>query len=119
MTLSTKIRLGFFVVIAVLIAHSCVFDRATWYGESWRGKPMANGKPYNPDALTCASWHYPLGTKLHITHDKRSVTVQVTDRGGRNRWYQLGKTIDLTPAAFSKLAPVKTGSIQIKIRRAD
>jgi rare lipoprotein A len=119
MKLSTKIRFGFLAVIAVLAMHTCVFDRATWYGESWRGRKMANGKPYNPDVLTCASWNYPLGTKLRITHEKRSVTVEVTDRGGRNRWYQFGKTIDLTPVAFAKIAALKTGSIEVQIRRAD
>jgi rare lipoprotein A len=119
MRISAKIRLGFFVIIAVLAMRTCVFDRATWYGESWRGKKMANGRPYNPDAFTCASWDYPLGTKLRIAHEKHSVTVEVTDRGGKNRWYQFGKTIDLTPASFSKLANPKVGSIQIKIYRSN
>jgi rare lipoprotein A len=117
MRLRTKIWLGFFVIGAVLFVHACVFDRATWYGESWRGKKMANGKPYNPDAMTCASWAYKLGTRLRITHEKHSVVVEVTDRGGKNRWYQFGKTIDLTPTAFSKLANPKIGSIEIKIHR--
>lgn len=119
MKFSTKVRLGFFVIIAVLLVHACWFDRATWYGESWRGRKMANGKPYDPDALTCASWSYPLGSKLRITHQNHSVVVEVTDRGGRNRWYQFGKTIDLTPTAFARLAPLKAGTIQIKIHRTD
>jgi rare lipoprotein A len=115
----TKTRLGLAMLLAVLVVHTCWFDRATWYGESWRGRKMANGKPYNPDALTCASWSYKLGTELRISNGRRSVIVEVTDRGGKNRWYQFGKTIDLTPAAFAKLAPLKTGSIQINIHRAD
>jgi rare lipoprotein A (peptidoglycan hydrolase) len=119
MQFSTKVRLSLLVIIAVLAMHACIFDRATWYGESWRGKKMANGQPYNPDAMTCACWHYKLGTKLRVTYDKKAVTVEVTDRGGRNRWYQFGKTVDLTPTAFSKLAPLKTGSIQISIHRID
>jgi rare lipoprotein A len=80
---------------------------------------MANGKPYNPDAFTCASWNYPLGTKLRISRENHSVTVEVTDRGGKNRWYQFGKTIDLTPTAFSKLASPKLGSIPIHVHRVD
>src|SRR4051794_18226752 len=117
MRISTKLKTGLCVIIALLAMHTCIFDRATWYGESWRGRKMANGKPYNPDALTCASWNYPLGTKLRINHEKHSVTVEVTDRGGKNRWYQVGKTIDLSPTAFSKLAPLNTGSIEVRIRR--
>jgi rare lipoprotein A len=119
MRIIAKIRLGFSVILAALTIHACVFDRATWYGESWRGKRMANGKPYNPDAFTCASWDYPLGAKLRITHEKRSVTVQVTDRGGKNRWYQFGKTIDLTPAAFVTLGNLKIGSLKIHVSRVN
>jgi rare lipoprotein A len=119
MRFRTKVKIGLALMVAVFVAHACWFDRATWYGESWRGKKMANGKPYNPDAMTCASWDYKLGSKLRITHENHSVTVEVTDRGGKNRWYQFGKTIDLTPTAFSKLAPLKTGTLQIKIHRAD
>jgi rare lipoprotein A (peptidoglycan hydrolase) len=119
MNVRTKLRIGLALIIAAVLAHACWFDRATWYGESWRGRKMANGRPYNPDVLTCATWNYPLGTKLRITREKHSVTVEVTDRGGKNRWYQFGKTIDLTPTAFSKLAPLKTGSIEVRIRRAD
>ena len=119
MKLQTKLRLGLLLILAAILVHFCWFDRATWYGETWRGRKMANGKPYNPDAFTCASWDYPLGSNLRITHEKRSVMVQVTDRGGKNRWYQFGKTIDLTPAAFTRLAPLKTGTVQISIHRAD
>jgi rare lipoprotein A len=119
MPFRTKLRIGLAFIIAAILAHACWFNRATWYGESWRGRKMANGKPYNPDAFTCASWNYPLGTKLRISRENHSVTVEVTDRGGKNRWYQFGKTIDLTPTAFSKLAPLKTGSIEVRIRRAD
>lgn len=117
--LRRRLLLALLVIGATVFIHTCVFDRATWYGESWRGKNMANGKPYNPDALTCASWSYQLGTTLRITHNGHSVTVQVTDRGGKNRWYQFGKTIDLSPAAFSKLAPLRTGSIKIQIHRTN
>lgn len=117
--LRRRLLFGFFAVAAVILLHTCVFDRATWYGEHWRGKKMANGKPYNPDAFTCASWDYPLGSKLRLTYEKSSVTVHVTDRGGKNRWYQFGKTIDLTPTAFAKLAPLKTGSIPISVHRID
>jgi rare lipoprotein A len=119
MSFVSKARISFVVIVGVLLLHTCWFDRATWYGESWRGKKMANGKPFNPDALTCASWTYPLGSKLRITSQKHSVTVEVTDRGGKNRWYQFGKTIDLTPTAFTKLAPLKAGSIEIKMKRLD
>src|SRR6516162_1226131 len=40
---------------------------ASWYGEEHRGKLMANGKRFDPDKLTAASWFYPLGTKVRVT----------------------------------------------------
>src|SRR5256885_351299 len=40
---------------------------ASWYGEEHRGRLMANGKRFNPDKLTAASWFYPLGTTVRVT----------------------------------------------------
>jgi rare lipoprotein A len=117
MTRRALIKLGIGAIVAIFFVHICVFDRATWYGESWRGKKMANRKPYDPDSMTCASWDYPLGSSLRVTAGKKSVIVEVTDRGGRNRWYQFGKTVDLTPAAFIQLASLKTGTIQVRIEK--
>ncbi len=38
---------------------------ASWYGEAHRGKLMANGKRFNPDRLTAASWFYRSGGAHH------------------------------------------------------
>lgn len=107
------------ILLLMALGKSCSPDRATWYGQSHRGKLMANGKPFNPDALTAASWDYPLGTKLRIIHDKKSVVVEVTDRGGAKKFFQIGRTIDLSRAAFSQLAPTQEGSISVRIVRVD
>src|ERR1051326_370559 len=58
---------------------------ASWYGEAHRGRIMANGKRFDPDKLTAASWFYPLGTKVRVTlnfsqYRRRSVLVEITDR---------------------------------------
>ena len=45
------------------------------------GRLMANGRPFNPDRLTAASWFFELGTKVVVTHYGRSVVVEITDRG--------------------------------------
>src|SRR5579862_977014 len=60
-------------------------EQASWYGESHRGRLMANGQPFDPDQLTAASWFYPLGTRVVVTHDARTVTVEITDRGPAHR----------------------------------
>src|SRR5215469_18308319 len=59
---------------------------ASWYGEEHRGKLMANGKRFDPDKLTAASWFYPLGTKVRVSlastsKPRASVVVTITDRG--------------------------------------
>ena len=53
---------------------------ASWYGEEHRGKLMANGKRFNPDKFTAASWFYPLGTKVRVT--LASAFGAAAERGG-------------------------------------
>jgi rare lipoprotein A len=96
---------------------------ASWYGEAERGKLMANGKPFNPDSLTAASWFYPLGTRLEVslrtTRVRRTVTVTVTDRGPALQLVKEGRLIDLSHAAFARLASPERGLIQVSIHRID
>lgn len=91
-----------------------VFGRASCYGESYRGKRMANGDRYDPDRRTCAAWRWPLGTFLRVEHGNRSVIVQVTDRGPNIA--PRDRVIDLSLAAFEALAPSKVGLIDVSVR---
>ena len=99
--------------------HTCVYDRATWYGERERGKLMANGRRFNPDGLTAASWNYPLGSRLRVGYKKKSVVVEVTDRGGARAFLQFGKVVDLSHAAFERLERPSVGSIRVRIARVE
>ena len=89
---------------------------ASWYGEESLG-PMANGRPFDPSALTCASWFYPFGTRLQVIHGTNSVVVTVTDRGPAKRLVRKGRVIDLSRAAFARLAPLSKGVIPVTIKR--
>lgn len=94
---------------------------ASWYGEAHRGKPMANGQPFNPTRLTAASWFYPLGTRVKVTLDSdpgRSVIVTITDRGPARRLVRQGRVIDLSRAAFEALAPSRLGLITVFLQPA-
>lgn len=93
---------------------SAVIGIASWYGHELDGRTMANGKPFNPHALTCASWDYPFGAKLRVSSGGQAVTVVVTDRGPHRR---LGRKIDLSEAAFARLAPLERGLLTVKIER--
>lgn len=60
--------------------------------------------------MTCASWDYPLGTMLLVRHGKSAVMVEVTDRGPAKH---LHRALDLSSAAFKKLAPLELGLIKV------
>ena len=54
---------------------------AVWYGDDQHGRTMANGRTYDQWAMTGASVHFPLGTRVRVTDlgTKRSVVVTITD----------------------------------------
>lgn len=106
--------------IAILtIACSCSAATASWYGRAHAGRLMANGRPFDPDALTCASWFYPLGTVLRVTNGSRSVEVIVTDRGPARRLVADGRLIDLSRAAFRRIGHLRDGLIEVTIVPAE
>lgn len=108
-------------VLAALFMVSCLTcqaaDLASWYGEEHRGSLMANGQRFDPDRLTAASWFYDLGTKVIVTHENRSVVVEITDRGPAKMFLKEGRKIDLSRAAFAKLADPDLGLIDVTVRR--
>jgi peptidoglycan lytic transglycosylase len=94
--------------------HSSRQGQASWYGEEHRGMLMANGRRFDPDKMTAASWFYPLGTRVRVTvnspnFEPRSVLVTITDRGPARRLVHEGRVIDLTHAAFQKIAAPDLG----------
>ena|SRR5258705_10812966 len=95
---------------------------ASWYGEDHRGRLMANGKPFDPDKLTAASWFYPLGTQVRVTLKSTdlncpppSVLVTITDRGPAKYLVRRGRKIDLAHAAFKELAHPDLGLVEVVI----
>ena len=78
---------------------------------------MANGQRFNPDKLTTASWFFDFGTKVVVTHANRSVVVEITDRGPTTRLLNEGRKIDLSRAAFAKLASPDLGLIDVTVKK--
>jgi len=78
---------------------------------------MANGQRFNPDKLTAASWFYDLGTRVIVSHGDRSVVVEITDRGPAKRLVAQGRIIDLSRAAFAKLASPALGVIGVSVKK--
>jgi len=98
---------------------------STWYGEEHAGRPMRNGQPYDPKAMTCAvpyeNWSFLHGKTLWVcaVGTARCVSVLVTDSGYLTEagtfcssdmgWkpHEVGERIvvDLSPAAIEVLSP--------------
>ena len=83
----------------VVHGHAAV-GKATWYDPPWSG-------------LTAASPWIPFGTKVGVTDlsTGRTVMVVIDDRGP----FAPGRIIDLSPEAFSVLAPLGHGVLDVRI----
>ena len=88
--------------------------KATYYSDTFQGKVMRSGQVYDANKLTCASNTHKLGTKLKVTNvdNGKSVIVRVTDTGSFKKI-----TLDLSKKAFSKIAELDKGVINIKIKK--
>ena len=107
--------------LAALLLLWCVTchaaDQASWYGEQHRGLPMANGNRFNPDKFTAASWFYNLGTRVVVTHANRSIVIDITARGPARHLVNEGRKIDLSRAAFARLANPERGLISVIVKK--
>ena len=81
---------------------------------------MANGKKFDPNKLTAASWFYPLGSKVRVTvkgagRPARNVVVTITDRGPSKELVRNHRLIDLSHAAFKRIAHPDLGLVRVVI----
>ncbi len=80
---------------------------ASWYGEDYHGRAMANGDPYDMYANTIAHKDLPLGTRVELTNPRTGEIAEavITDRGP----YIEGRDIDLSYGLADKLSLVENG----------
>ena len=105
---------GFFIILSCQPAFA---ETASFYGNGEKlNKYTANGEVFDPAKLTCATYNYPFNTILKVTNleNGKVVYVKVNDKGPAKR---LGRAIDLTREAFSRIASLKEGLIEVKIER--
>lgn len=112
-----KARINLLAALVLLCMPCYAADVASWYGEKHRGRLMANGKPFDPDKLTAASWFFELGTRVVVEHRGQNVVVVITDRGPNWRLVKQGRKLDLSRAAFAKLADPALGLIEVTIKK--
>ena len=90
-------------------AATCTGASHYGVGDGYHGQVTASGEVFNTYALTTAHRTLPFGTRLKVTRGNKSVIVRVTDRGP----FVGGRGLDLSYAAFSKLAPPSYGHIDV------
>ena len=99
-------------VIAAPKTHTCI---ASWYGQKYAGRLTASGSIFNPKDLTAAHKTFPFGTRLLVENGPNNVFVTITDRGPFIFWREL----DLSLAAFERLAQNEAGLIQVTYKVLD
>ncbi len=115
-----NLLLATFFVLPISQADASVkIVKSSWYdcnkkGECSRNKIMANGKKFNPNAMTAAHKYLRLGTMVEVTNLKngKRVIVKITDRGP----YVPGRELDLSKGAASKLNMIASGTQKVRMR---
>jgi len=87
--------------------------KASYYAMKFQSKKTASGELYDRDKKTAAHKKLPFGTKLRVTNIKnsKSVVVKINDRGP----FVKGRIVDLSSSAFSRIANLDAGVIEVKI----
>jgi rare lipoprotein A len=101
------------LLLLLLFSCSARADICSWEQFDDKGKIAANGRPFDPTALCCASRHFKLGTKLRVTdlHNGLSVIVTVTDLTAA----RYAARLDLSPRAFRMLNDLPLGLCEVTI----
>ncbi|MCM8760669.1 MAG: septal ring lytic transglycosylase RlpA family protein [Candidatus Omnitrophica bacterium] len=91
---------------------------ASFYSYECAHLPMANGKAFDPEKRTCASWFYDFGTVLTVKSldTGRTTEVIVTDRGPNRRLVKKGRVIDLSKRAFEDICNPAKGLTKVLVR---
>lgn len=91
--------------------------QASFYADKHQGRKTANGELYSQQKMTAAHKKLPFGTQVKVTNlsNGKSTVVRINDRGPFVR----GRIIDLSKAAFARLAPLSAGILKVQIEVVD
>jgi rare lipoprotein A len=89
--------------------------RATWYGPGFHGKRTASGERFSRHAMTLASRHLPMGTRVRVVnpYTGKAAVARVNDRGP----FRGGSTADLSQALARKIGLSSSGKVRLEILR--
>ena len=124
----SRISKGFLCVLIYLSAWGCSSapakrdsnwagysesGKASFYAMKFQSRKTASGELYDRAKKTAARKKLPFGTIVKVTNTKnsRSVIVKINDRGP----FVKGRIVDLSASAFSNIANLAAGVIDVKI----
>ncbi len=93
-----------------------LYGIASFYSNSFEGKPTATGETFRQKGMTCASNNVPLNTWLKVTNLKnnKTIIVKVNDRMAPSM-ARKGRVVDLTYAGAQQLNFVSSGLTKVKV----
>ena len=99
------------------VARAIGSGTASYYGAKFQGRRTASGEKFDMHAMTAAHRTLPFGTKVRVinTRNGESVVVRINDRGPFVR----GLIIDLSKAAFERIASTRAGVIRVRLEQVD
>ena len=102
------------IVIGSIAVLLC---RASWYSPEDSSNLTANGEVFTGREMTCAMRSHEFGRKYRVTNraNHAFVTVRHNDFGPAMRRVRNGVCIDLSRAAFMRLAPLEKGVIDVEV----
>ncbi|MFP3982174.1 MAG: septal ring lytic transglycosylase RlpA family protein [Desulfurivibrionaceae bacterium] len=88
--------------------------KASYYSMKYQFRKTASGERFNNYAMTAAHETLPFGTDVLVTNlgNGKTATVTINDRGP----FVEGRIIDLSRAAFSKIASIDQGVAEVEIK---
>jgi rare lipoprotein A len=97
----------------VELTHTIESGIASWYGESFDGRPAASGEVFDMEQLTAAHKTLAFGARVrvHRLDTNTSVDVRINDRGP----YVGERIIDLSHAAARKLGMTIPGLVPVAL----
>ena len=97
----------------IALAQSAEEGLGNFYSDSFQGRQMSNGEPYDKNKLTASHKKHPFGAKLKVMNleNSKSVVVTVTDRMGQKN----PAVIDVTRRAAEELGFAKAGKTRVKL----
>lgn len=90
---------------------------ASYYADSFQGRKTASGSAFDNRTLVAAHPSLPFGSIVRVTNlqNKRSVVVQIVDRGPAESVRAGGVIIDVSRATAERLDFIRAGRAKVRL----